>query len=207
MGATGIAPRLVPLLHGDDETLAERAAQVLARQGAAAEGTLRKERARRGAGAPRDGAAAAPARHRRRIEAVLDQLSDDEFGEQALQLLRAELDRGNDKLANLVEKSALARATGLGKACAATEEDEQEEAGQEQRDRRASGSAAVAAIRPWRSPPRARLLLRLIGYLARPSTLAAAQLRRPEEPRRSGSPRSPACAASSRRARRRAPRR
>jgi hypothetical protein len=29
MGASGIAAQLVPLLRGDDETLAERAAQVL----------------------------------------------------------------------------------------------------------------------------------------------------------------------------------
>src|SRR6185503_15488875 len=45
------------------------------------------------------------------IESVLDQLADPEFGEQALQLVRAELDSGNDKLANLVEKSAIARAS------------------------------------------------------------------------------------------------
>ena len=41
------------------------------------------------------------------IDAVLDQLSDNEFGEQALQLVRAELDSGNEKLANQVEKSAV----------------------------------------------------------------------------------------------------
>ena len=43
MGASGIAANLVPLLHGGDDGIAERAAQVLAAQGAAAEGTLRKE--------------------------------------------------------------------------------------------------------------------------------------------------------------------
>ena len=43
MGAGGIAPKLVPLLHSDDEGLAERAAALLAQQGATAEGTLRKE--------------------------------------------------------------------------------------------------------------------------------------------------------------------
>src|SRR5678815_3733106 len=43
MGASGIAPKLVPLLRGDDETLAERAAALLAQQGAEAETTLRKE--------------------------------------------------------------------------------------------------------------------------------------------------------------------
>ena len=42
-GAEGIAPKLVPLLHSDDETLAERAATLLAQQGAEAETTLRKE--------------------------------------------------------------------------------------------------------------------------------------------------------------------
>src|SRR5688572_22220946 len=42
-GATGIAPNLVTILKRDDEALAERAAQVLATQGAAAEGSLRKE--------------------------------------------------------------------------------------------------------------------------------------------------------------------
>src|SRR5712691_8484966 len=34
MGTSGIAPKLVPLLRGDDDTLAERAAQLLAQQGA-----------------------------------------------------------------------------------------------------------------------------------------------------------------------------
>src|SRR5690606_17902431 len=34
MGAGGIAPKLVPLLRGDDEALAERAATLLAQQGA-----------------------------------------------------------------------------------------------------------------------------------------------------------------------------
>src|SRR5690606_11379812 len=43
MGASGIAAQLVPLLRGGDEALAERAAQVLAQQGAAAEGAMRKE--------------------------------------------------------------------------------------------------------------------------------------------------------------------
>src|SRR5579872_1845690 len=43
MNAGGISANLVPLLRGDDETLAERAAALLAQQGAAAENTLRKE--------------------------------------------------------------------------------------------------------------------------------------------------------------------
>ncbi|MGE3457309.1 MAG: HEAT repeat domain-containing protein [Kofleriaceae bacterium] len=112
MGASGIAPKLVPLLHGGDELLATRAAQMLAQQGASAEATLRKE------------VAAGPIVARRQmaqlllrrgtqpaIDAVLDQLADEEFGEQALQLVRAELDKQNDKLANQVEKSAIERAS------------------------------------------------------------------------------------------------
>ena len=55
MGAGGIAPKLVPLLRGDDEILAERAAALLAQQGAAAEGTLRKEVAAGPVGARRPG--------------------------------------------------------------------------------------------------------------------------------------------------------
>src|SRR5205085_3706915 len=112
MGAGGIAAKLVPLLHGDDEVLASRAAQVLAQQGAAAESTLRKE------------ISAGPVQARRvmaqlllrrgtqpAIDAVLDQLADNEFGEQALQLVRAELDQGNERLGNQVEKSAIERAS------------------------------------------------------------------------------------------------
>ena len=112
MGAGGIANKLVPLLRGNDEDLAARAAQVLAQQGFAAEGTLRKE------------VSAGPIPARRvmaqlllqrgtqpAIDAVLDQLADHEFGEQALQLVRAELDTGNEKLANQIEKSAVSRAS------------------------------------------------------------------------------------------------
>jgi len=43
IGASGIAPRLVPLLRSDDETLAERARELLAEHAAEAEATLRKE--------------------------------------------------------------------------------------------------------------------------------------------------------------------
>src|ERR1700751_2933947 len=77
MGTGGIAPKLVPLLHGDDDELAARAATLLAQQGAAAEGPLRKE------------VAAGPIQARRvmaqllirrgtkpAIDAVLDQLPD-----------------------------------------------------------------------------------------------------------------------------------
>ena len=89
---------------------------MLAQQGAAAETALRKEI---GAGSVAARRVIAQLLLRRgtqpAIEAVLDQLSDDELGEQALQLVRAELDQGNEKLANLIEKIAVARATDAGK--------------------------------------------------------------------------------------------
>src|SRR5437868_2594779 len=111
MGASGISVNLVPLLRGDDESLAERAAQLLAQQGAEAEGTLRKE-VRAGTVSARRVMAQLLLRRGTQpaIDAVLDQLADEEFGEQALQLVRAELDHGNEKLANQVEKSAVVRA-------------------------------------------------------------------------------------------------
>src|SRR5262245_18367431 len=116
MGASGIASRLVPLLRGNDESLPESAAQLLAAQGAGAETALRKElgqgsvQARRAMAALllRRGTSAA-------IEAVLDQLGDTEFGEQALQLLRADIDHGNVKVIALVEKAAQSRAGEVGK--------------------------------------------------------------------------------------------
>src|SRR5258705_1133754 len=112
MSVGGIAPKLVPLLRGDDEILAERAASLLATQGAEAESTLRKEVRAGNVGARRVMAQLLLRRGTTgAIEAVLDQLADNEFGEQALQLVRAELDSGNDKLANVVEKSAIARAS------------------------------------------------------------------------------------------------
>jgi HEAT repeat protein len=122
MGAGGIAPRLVPLLRSDDDTLAERARELLAQHGAGAEAALRKEIGAGPIAARRVMAqlllqrGTAPA-----IDAVLDQLADEEFGEQALQLVRAELDRaepGAGKhagLAILIEKAAVARAGDAGK--------------------------------------------------------------------------------------------
>ena len=110
-GAGGFATKLVPLLRGDDEALANRAAQVLAQQGAAAEGALRKEVAAGPIPARRTMAQLLLRRGTQpAIDAVLDQLPDDEFGEQALQLVRAEIDAGNDKLAGQIEKSAVSRA-------------------------------------------------------------------------------------------------
>src|SRR5689334_13249451 len=120
MGTSGIAPRLIPLLRGDDDTLAERARELLAEYGAEAEAALRKEIGT-GAVAARRSMAQLLLRRGTQpaIEAVLDQLSDEELGEQALQLLRAELDRSKaeagdrddkadrvDKVVAVIEKSA-----------------------------------------------------------------------------------------------------
>nr|HEX4314192.1 HEAT repeat domain-containing protein [Kofleriaceae bacterium] len=172
MGTGGIASKLVPLLHGDDDELAARAASVLAQQGAAAEATLRKE------------VAAGPVQARRvmaqllirrgtvpAVEAVLDQLGDPEFGEQALQLVRAELDSDNAKLAGMIEKEATARATERAKDLKkhAPKADKADK-----KSKKANGHAAAPA--PAVDPEAARLtselgaLLRLVGYLARTST-------------------------------------
>jgi len=203
MGASGIAAQLVPLLRDGDETLAERAAQVLAQQGAAAEGALRKEI---GAGPTAARRVMAQLLLRRgtqpAVEAVIDQLPDDEFGEQALQLVRHELDQGNEKLANLIEKLAVARAAdahkGLAKAWAKAQQvpaggaapakqgaRSAKSAKGAKNSKRAKASAgepngAATAGAPTADPLRdpavtrgiAELggLLRLIGYLARPST-------------------------------------
>jgi hypothetical protein len=118
MGTSGIAGQLVLLLGGGDDVLAERARQLLARDGAEAEATLRRA----------IGAGPVPARrtmaqlllHRGTkpaIEAVLDQLADHDLGEQVLQLVRAELDRAEPgaKLVGVIEKSAIARAGDAGK--------------------------------------------------------------------------------------------
>ncbi len=193
LGATGISANLVPLLRGDDETLAERAAQLLAQQGSEAEATLRKE-VRSGNVGPRRVIAQLLLRRGTQpaIDAVLDQLSDHEFGEQALQLVRAELDTGptgksgESKLANQVEKSAIGRAGDakkeLQQAWSAAEKaakDAAKEAakGAAKKKPKAVGhTVATATADPMRDPEVAKAiaqlgaLLRLIGYLARPST-------------------------------------
>jgi len=207
-GASGIAPKLVPLLQSDDETLAERAATLLAQQGAEAESTLRKE-IRGGTVAARRVMAQLLLRRGTQpaIDALLDQLSDEDFGEQALQLVRAELDTGNDRLANQVEKSAIARASeaakDLHKAWSRAER-EAEKAAKDAKDaakktkaRKATngqnghkGHAVVAAPDPLRDPEvsagvvQLTALLRLIGYLARPSTQSLLlKYADPDEPR------------------------
>ena len=201
-GASGIAPKLVPLLQSDDETLAERAAALLAQQGAEAEATLRKEirngtvRARRAMAQLLLRRGTLPA-----IDALLDQLSDAEFGEQALQLVRAELDTGNDRLANQVEKSATGRASEaakeLHKAWARAEKDADKAAKDAKKPKPKkngtnghNGHAALAAPDPLRDPEvsagvvQLSALLRLIGYLARPSTQSLLlKYADPDEPR------------------------
>ena len=204
MGASGISANLVPLLHGDDEVLAERAAQVLAQQGASAEGTLRKEIASGPIAARRVMAQLLLRRGTQpAIDAVLDQLADHEFGEQALQLVRAELDQGNDKLANQVEKSAVERASEanreLGKAwtraqhaAASAEKLAAKEAKKSKKGAKPGGSNGHHAVSadPLRDPDVAKgmaelgALLRLIGYLARPATQSLLlKYADPEEPR------------------------
>jgi hypothetical protein len=189
LGATGIATKLVPLLRSNDEVLAERAAQVLAQQGAAAETTLRKEVASGPIAARRVMAQLLLRRGTQpSVEAVLDQLPDNEFGEQALQLVRAELDHGNEKIANLVEKVAVTRASDVNrelskawtKAVKAAEAAEKEAAKAAKKAKKSNGSNGTNGHTNGHDPLRdaevARFaselgsLLRLIGYLARPST-------------------------------------
>jgi HEAT repeat protein len=200
-GASGIAPKLVPLLHSDDETLAERAATLLAQQGAEAETTLRKE-IRSGSVAARRVMAQLLLRRGTQpaIDAVLDQLPDPEFGEQALQLVRAELDTGNERLANQVEKSATARASEaakeLHKAWAHAEREAEKAAKDAKKTKPKKPGAnghnghAVVAPDPLRDPEvsagvvELSALLRLIGYLARPSTQSLlVKYADPDEPR------------------------
>ncbi len=189
MGATGIAAQLVSLLRGGDDSLADRAAQLLAAQGASADGALRKEL---GEGTVQARRAIASLLLRRgtvpAVEAVLDQLADVEFGEQALQLLRVELDQHNEKVAALVEKAALARAAEVGKvvkkewARAVKEADKAaapvaKPGGKGKNGKNGSSASPVKVHDPAKDPVVAAavhtlsLLLRLIGYQARPSAL------------------------------------
>ena len=194
MGATGIAPRLVALLRGDDEALAERAAQVLASQGAAAESALRKELP---VGAVPVRRAVAQLLIERgstsALEAVLDQLGDAELGEQVLQLLRAEVDRHSEKAIAVIDRSALARTTALGKKLRSEWHRVVSQASKASKAARSSGAAKAGkkngksappppASEPAATPPamdpaiaaatfELGLLLRLIGYRAQASSL------------------------------------
>ena len=193
LGASGISANLVPLLRGDDETLAERAAQLLAQQGSEAEATLRKE-VRSGNLGPRRVMAQLLLRRGTQpaVEAVLDQLADPEFGEQALQLVRAELDAsptsrsGEGKLANQVEKSAIGRAGEAAKhlhqawnvadKTARSAKSVKRPGGKTTSVKSMSHTVAPVAADPMRAPEvvtgiaQLGALLRLIGYLARPAT-------------------------------------
>ncbi len=177
-GATGIAPHLVAILKGDDEALAERAAQVLAAQGSSAEGSLRKELGHGPVGARR---AIAQLLLRRgttsALEALLDQLGDPELGEQVLQLVRHELDAGDDKLADLVFKAATARVGDAGKRLDKELGQGQGKGKAARKGKAAAGDGAAApAFDPTRDPAVAPILaehtalLRLLGYLARPAS-------------------------------------
>jgi hypothetical protein len=185
-GASGIATKLVPLLRGNDDGLAERAAQVLAQQGAAAEATLRKEVAAGPIAARRVMAQLLLRRGTQpSVEAVLDQLSDNEFGEQALQLVRTELDAGNEKVAALVEKVAIGRASEVNKELAKAWAKAEKAADAAAKDAKAAKKKknganghtnGHAVADPLRDPDVAKgasdlgRILRLIGYLAKPST-------------------------------------
>ncbi|MBA3391117.1 MAG: hypothetical protein H0T89_00650 [Deltaproteobacteria bacterium] len=206
-GAGGIAMKLVPLLRSGDESLAERAAQVLAQQGASAETALRKEVASGPVAARRVMAQLLLRRGTQpSIEAVLDQLADNEFGEQALQLVRHELDSGNDKLANVIEKVAVARAgeanKELGKAWTKAQKTAEAAAKAAKtakpkkggkangQNGHANGHPNSSASDPLRDPEvmhgvaELGSLLRLIGYLGRSSTQALlVKFADPEEPR------------------------
>ena len=196
MAATGIAAQLVPLLHSHDQPLAERAAQVLGEQGAAAESALRKEI---GHGTVAVRRVIAQLLLRRgtvaAVDAVLDQLTDREFGEQALQLIRSQIDEGADKLEALVEKAIMARATETSKelqkayvkaskvAEVALKETAKAAAARAKSKSKAGTTAGAAAPPistggdPLRDPDVAERLatlssaLRLIGYLAKSSTI------------------------------------
>ena len=189
MGATGIAQRLVPLLRGDDEALAERAAQVLATQGAAAESALRKELP---VGAVHVRRAMAQLLIERgtssAIEAVLDQLGDLEVGEQVLQLLRAEIDRHGEKTIAVIEKSALGRTAAVGKKLRSewnrvvSQATRATKAGAGKAAKKKNGKSVAPSPAEADSPPamdpaiaaaafELGLLLRLIGYRAQPGSL------------------------------------
>ena len=191
-GTTGIAAKLVPLLRGNDDGLAERAAQLLASQGAGAEAALRKEVGQTGPVPARRVMAQLLLRRGTQpaIEAVIDQLDDREFGEQALQLVRAALDANDpaaEKLATLVDKVTTSLAGEAGKRVAkewaraqkaATAADAAAKAASKSTKKKAGTVAApvvLVAADPLRDADviaaNAQLsnLLRLIGYLAKPS--------------------------------------
>lgn len=179
-GVTGIAPQLVAILKRDDEALAERAAQLLAEQGAAAEASLRKELGHGPPGARRTIAQLLARRGTvAAIDALLDQLADAELGEPVLQLVRHELDGGDGKLAELVWKAASGRVGDSGKRLhkelARLDKEHAKGAAPAKKGKAATPAPTFDATRdPAAAPLVAEHtgLLRLLGYLARPQSQA-----------------------------------
>ena len=163
------------------------------------------------AGPPRDRRAPARPWHvAAAIDALLDQLGDAELGEQVLQLVRHQLDRGDDKLADTVCGRRGARAGDAGKRLdKELARVEKEHAKGAPRPRRARGKRQAGRCRapfdPTRDPSVAAVLtehtalLRLLGYLARPELADAcwSGSRGRIARARCASPRSRRCAASS----------
>ncbi len=186
MGTSGIAEKLVAVLSGDDEELSGKAVQMLAQQGSAAETTLRKKI---GEGPVSVRRAIANLLLERgttsAIEAIIEQLPDPEFGEHALSVLRAgvpnpgetESDKKREHLADLVEKLAVPRASEVAKEVHKAWSAAEKAAAKALKDVKVKkGAPKPVAADPLRDPDVARAvselggLLRLIGYLARPST-------------------------------------
>ncbi len=189
MGTTGIAEKLVGVLSGDDEELAGKAVQMLAQQGSTAETTLRKKIGEGPVSVRRAIANLLVERGTTSaIEAIIEQLPDPEFGEHALSVLRAgvpnpgeiEGDKKREHLADLVEKIAVPRASEVAKevhkAWSAAEKAAEKAAKATNGAKPKKGAPKPPPTDPLRDPAVARgvaelgALLRLIGYLARPST-------------------------------------
>jgi hypothetical protein len=191
MGAAGNAAQLVPLLHDHDQDVAQQAARMLGDQGAAAESVLRKEvsigviAVRRVVAQLLLRRGTTPA-----LEAVIDQFADREFGEQALQLVRTQVDEGVEKSIALVEKVMVPRLTETSKALqkafikavkiAQTANQEVAKAGaKNKKQKQVAPSVAISTgTDPLRDPDVAdgiaslSAYLRLVGYLAKPSTIS-----------------------------------
>lgn len=192
-GEPAIVAALAQRLGDADDGVRQIALEGLTELGtsAAAEAVLRKEVAAGTVGARRAMAQLLLRRGTQpAVEAVIDQLPDGEFGEQALQLLRHEIDQSRDKLADVIEKLALARAASAAKELAAAwtkalRPPKVKKPAAKPKKGKAKAAAPstngsppdpIDPVDPLRDPDVARGaaalggLLRLIGYLARPST-------------------------------------
>jgi hypothetical protein len=116
MGARGLSAHLAPLLGSSDDDVKQKALKLLAAQGAHAEGALARE-LRSGTPAQKRAAAGmlVKSHSAAAMDALLEALGDEHAGEHVLQLLRAEIDRGDATLRSLVEKRAAAGARALAK--------------------------------------------------------------------------------------------